>query len=220
MEVDLSVGEPDIGSVRAGDTVNFNVLAYPNRVFSGVVSQVRKDPVTVSNVVTYTTVVLVNNDDQALLPGMTANATINVQTAKNAFVVPLAALSYVPAFTGQHRANGTHRAPAAASGNAGAKSASPWGATTGSASSAIVAGAQSRVFVERNGKLVRVPVSVQLVSGTQAAVAPAGDATLVAGDQVVTGDGAAAPARAQRAPTAGNPLTGGGAGGGVMRGIH
>jgi HlyD family secretion protein len=218
MEVDLAVGEPDIGSVQAGDTVNFSVLAYPNRVFTGVVSQVRKDPVTVSNVVTYTTVVLVNNKDQALLPGMTANATINVQTAKNALVVPLAALSYVPAFTGGHRGTGTHKAPAA--GGTAAKSASPWGATTGSASSAIVAGAQARVFVERNGKLVRVPVSVTLVSGTQAAVAPAGDATLVAGDQVITGDGAAAPARAQRAPSSGNPLTGGGAGGGAMRGLH
>jgi hypothetical protein len=74
------------------------------------------------------------------------------------------------------------------------------------------------VFVQRNGKLVRVPVSITLVSGTQAAVAPAGDATLVAGDQVVTSDGAAAPARAQRAPA--NPLTGGNSGGGAMRGIH
>lgn len=215
MEVDLAVGEPDIGSVRAGDTVNFSVLAYPNRVFTGVVSQVRKDPVTVSNVVTYTTVVLVNNNDQALLPGMTANATIDVQTAKNAFVVPLAALSYVPAFTGGHRTNGTHRAPSA---TGSATGANPWGATTGSASSAIVAGAQSRVFAERNGKLVRIPVSVSLVSGTQAAVAPAGDATLVAGDLVVTGDGAATPARAQRAPAAANPLTGGG--GNAMRGLH
>jgi hypothetical protein len=67
---------------------------------------------------------------------------------------------------------------------------------------------------------VRVPVSVTLISGTQAAVAPAGDATLVAGDQVVTGDGAATPARAQHAQAASNPLTGGGAQSGAMRGIH
>ena len=214
MEVDLSVGEPDIGSVRSGDTVNFSVLAYPNRVFTGVVSQVRKAPVTVSNVVTYTTVVLVNNKDQALLPGMTANATINVQTAKNALIVPLAALSYTPALAGQH-GNHAHRT---ASVSGSATSASPWGATTGSALSAIVAGARSRVFVERNGKLVFVPVSVSLVSGTQAAVVPAGDATLAAGDQVVTGDGAATPAHATHVQAAANPLTGGG--GAAMRGIH
>jgi HlyD family secretion protein len=220
MEVDLAVGEPDIGSVRAGDTVSFNVLAYPNRTFTGVVSQVRKNPTTISNVVTYTTVVLVDNNDQALLPGMTANATIAVQKAPNALVVPLAALSYTPAFSGTHkRGTGTKHAAAGATAGAASNGASPWGTTTGSASSAIVAGAQSRVFVERNGKLVRVPVSVTLVSGTQAAVAPAGDATLVAGDLVVTGDGAAAPARAQRTQAAANPLTGG-AGGGAMRGLH
>ena len=224
MEVDLAVGEPDIGSVKNGETVNFTVLAYPNRTFTGVVSQVRKNPVITSNVVTYTTVVLVDNNDQALLPGMTANATIDVQKAANAFVVPLSALSYTPAFSGtrQHHAaagaTGTHKAAGAA--GTSASSATPWGATTGSASTAIVAGSQSRVFVERNGKLVRVPVSVTLVSGAQAAVAPAGDATLVAGDQVVTGDGAATPARAPHAQAASNPLTGGGAQGGAMRGIH
>jgi HlyD family secretion protein len=215
MEVDLAVGEPDIGSVKAGENVTFTVLAFPNRTFQGVVSQVRKNPVVTSNVVTYTTVVLVDNNDQVLLPGMTANAMIAVQKAARALVVPLSALSFQPAFNGTHkRAAGATGATAA---NASAPSgASPWGSTTGSASAAIVAGSQGHVFVERNGKLVRVPVSIALVSGTQAAVAPAGDATLAAGDLVVTGGGAVAnPARAQRAPA--NPLTGGGGG---MRGIH
>jgi HlyD family secretion protein len=231
MEVDLAVGEPDIGSVKNGENVDFSVLAFPNRTFHGVVSQVRKNPVVTSNVVTYTTVVLVNNNDQALLPGMTANATIDVQKAPNAFVVPLSALSFTPAFNGTHKrtggAGGTRPAQSAGAGaatpsGAAANGASPWGSTTGSASSAIVAGSNGRVFVQRAGKLVRVPVSIVLVSGTQAAVAPAGDATLAAGDQVVTGGGAdTKSARAPRA--AGNPLTGGGAGapgGGSLRGIH
>ena len=207
MEVDLAVGEPDIGSVKNGETVNFTVLAFPNRTFTGVVSQVRKNPVITSNVVTYTTVVLVDNDDQALLPGMTANATIDVQKAPNAFVVPLSALSFAPAFSGS--TSGTHHRAAGAA---------PWGSTTGSASATIAAGSQGRVFVQRDGKLVRVPVSITLVSGAQAAVAPAGDATLVAGDQVVTGDGATAPVHAQRA--AANPLTGGNSSAAAMRGIH
>jgi HlyD family secretion protein len=199
MEVDLAVGEPDIGSVRDGEAVDFTVLAYPNRTFHGVVSQVRKDPVTTQNVVTYTTVVLVDNADQALLPGMTANATIDVQKAPNALIVPLSALSYVPPFTGSHQ----HAAkPNAAHAAAGA----PWGSTLGTAASAIVAGSTGRVFLERNGNLVRVPVSITLVSGAQAAVAPAGD-------------GGAAPARAARGASASNPLLGGGAAGG-MRGVH
>ena len=227
MEVDLAVGEPDIGSVKNGEDVSFTVLAFPNRTFHGVVSQVRKNPVVTSNVVTYTTVVLVDNDDQALLPGMTANATIGVQKAANAFVVPLSALSFTPAF------NGTHKRSAGATGNAAAKpgaagatapqtanGGAPWGQTTGSASAAIVAGSQGHIFVQRNGKLVRVPVSITLVSGTQAAVAPAGDATLAAGDQVVTGGGADAKSTARAQRPAGNPLAGGGAGGGATRGIH
>lgn len=214
MEVDLAVGEPDIGSVKNGENVNFTVLAYPNRTFHGIVAQVRKNPVVTQNVVTYTTVVLVNNNDQALLPGMTANATIGVQKAANALVVPLSALSFQPAFSG----SGTHRRPAGASGSG--TGAAPWGNTVGSSSAAIVAGSDGRLFVERDGKLVRVPVTVTLVSGTQAAVAPAGDATLAAGDQVVTGGGAAAPARAPRSQAPANPLTGGGGAGGAMRGIH
>ena len=116
MEVDLAVGEPDIGSVKNGETVDFTVLAFPNRTFTGIVSQVRKNPTTISNVVTYTTVVLVDNNDQALLPGMTANATINVQKAPNALIVPLAALSFQPAFNG--KGNGSHRRPAGAAGAA------------------------------------------------------------------------------------------------------
>jgi HlyD family secretion protein len=230
MEVDLAVGEPDIGSVKTGEQVDFSVLAFPNRTFHGVVSQVRKNPVVTSNVVTYTTVVLVDNNDQALLPGMTANATIDVQKASKALVVPLSALSFTPAFNGTRKrgsgATGTRPARTAgangaAPSGAASNGASPWGNTTGSASAAIVAGSNGRVFVQRNGKLVRVPISIVLVSGTQAAVAPAGDATLAAGDQVVTGGGATAQPRTARTQTGGNPLTGGGApGGGAMRGIH
>lgn len=219
MEVDLAVGEPDIGSVKNGENVNFTVLAFPNRTFHGVVAQVRKNPVVTQNVVTYTTVVLVNNNDQVLLPGMTANASIGVQKAANALVVPLSALSFQPAFNG----NGSHHRPAGAAGtpraaSAGGPSAAPWGNTLGSSSAAIVTGSRGRVFAERDGKLVRVPVTITLVSGTQAAVAPAGDATLAAGDQVVTGGGAAAPTRAPRSQAPANPLAGGGGGG--LRGIH
>jgi HlyD family secretion protein len=203
MEVDLAVGEPDIGSVRPGEAVDFTVLAYPARTFHGVVSQVRKNPVTTSNVVTYTTVVLVDNADQALLPGMTANATIHVQTASNALVVPTAALGYAPAFGG----SGTHH-------HAAGTTASPWGATTGAPATALTSGSQGRIFVLRAGKLVRVPVALTLVTSTQAAVTPQNGATLAAGDAVVTGDSAnAGAARPQHAGAAvPNPLAGGAAG--------
>ena len=94
MEIDLAVGEPDIGSVRVGQSVDFTVLAYPSYTFHGNVAQVRENPTTIQNVVTYDTVVYENNTDGRLRPGMTASASIKVAHADNALVVPLAALSF------------------------------------------------------------------------------------------------------------------------------
>ncbi len=95
MEVDLAVGEPDIGSVAVGDHVTFTVLAYPN-TFAGTVSQVRQNPTVVSNVVTYDTVVIVDNKNGLLRPGMTANALVQTQSINGALIVPLQALEWQP----------------------------------------------------------------------------------------------------------------------------
>lgn len=222
MEVDLSVGEPDIGNVRAGETVTFTVLAYPNRTFVGKVSQVRINPTITTNVVTYTTVVLVDNSDGKLLPGMTANASIQTAKAANAIVVPVAALAY----SGTRPVNGTRRArtgstTAATDAVAGPRmpaNASPWGKTSGSAATPVAAGGTGRVFVRRDGKLVRVPVKITLVNATLAAVVPLEGARLGTADAVITGDSTSVPVGAGPANrAASNPLAGGGAG---MRGIR
>jgi HlyD family secretion protein len=211
MELDLAVGEPDIGRVRPGDRVDFTVLAYPNRTFHGTVEQVRQNPTTVSNVVTYTTPVLVDNRDGALRPGMTANATIEVAHVDNASIVPLAALGYQPpsgavARNGQRRSGGTRGTTAGKGGTApSASSNSPWGATGASSGGAVTAGSTGRIFVLHSGKLQPVPVKVGLVSATQASVTPL-RGEVQAGDQVVTGDDQAA--RASHA-SANNPLLGG-----------
>jgi len=202
MEVDLSVGEPDIGNMRAGDAVDFTVLAYPNRMFHGKVSQVRINPTTTNNVVTYTTVVLVTNTDGQLLPGMTANASIHIAESANALIVPLAALSYTPpaGTAGSGPRTGARRTGTAAAGGTGTRAAgnaSPWGATTGGASSTLAAGSTGRVFVQRNGALVRVPVKIDLVNASTAAVEPT-SGTLTTSDMVVTGDSS----KAARAPAA------------------
>lgn len=174
MEVDINVGEPDIGGVKQGDTVNFTVLAYPNQVFTGKVTQVRINPTTVNNVVTYDVVVDVNNSTGQLLPGMTANATVVVASAPNALVVPLSAV---------HAATlrGTSGAPQGDT----ATAANPWGGSAGGSSS-VISGESATITVQRNGKIQRVPVQVGLVTTTQAAVTPANGATLAAGDKVVT----------------------------------
>lgn len=180
MEVDIGVGEPDIGNVRAGNAVNFSVLAYPNQTFRGVVSQVRVNPTTVQNVVTYTVIVLVDNKLNKLLPGMTANANLVVTTKKNALIVPTQALAYRPSTTARQ---GTQRSAAS--------SASPWGQAGPGTAGAVVAGSSGMLFVLRDGKAHAVPVRVDLVSGTQAAVRPL-RGELNVNDAVITGDGTSA----------------------------
>jgi HlyD family secretion protein len=220
MEVDLSVGEPDIGNMHAGDAVDFTVLAYPTRVFNGTVSQVRINPTTTNNVVTYTTVVLVANTDGQLLPGMTANASIHIAQSTNALTVPLAALSYNPpsGAAGSAPRTSTRRTGAAtgAGTRAAGSSASPWGATTGGASSGLAAGATGHVFVQRNGALVRVPVKIDLVNASTAAVEPT-RGTLTTSDVVVTGDSSKAARAPSASPANRNPLAGAAP---STRGIH
>lgn len=195
MEVDINVGEPDIGNVKPGDSVNFTVLAYPTQVFHGTVKEVRINPQTVNNVVTYQVIVDVANQKGQLLPGMTANATINVASVRNALVVPLSALR-----------------------QRGSSSQSPWGQTSagGGASAAILAGQNAMLTVQRDGKLQRVQVNVQLVTSTQAAVMPINGATLSEGDAVIT---SLRQASGDRTGAGRSPLTPGGPTRGATRGI-
>ena len=78
MQITAAVAEADIGSVQEGQTVTFTADAYPNRNFKGVVTQVRNAPKTTSNVVSYDTIINVDNPDLKLRPGMTANVSIVV----------------------------------------------------------------------------------------------------------------------------------------------
>ena len=96
MQVEAVVDESDVGQVRAGETVGFGVDAYPNDEFKGVVTQVRLQPQTVQNVVSYTAIVSVDNSQLLLKPGMTANVRIEVARSPNALRVPAVALRFRP----------------------------------------------------------------------------------------------------------------------------
>ena len=96
MQIDTNVSESDVGGVKEGDTASFTVDAYPKRVFRGKVTQVRVNPQTVQNVVTYDAVIGAANDDLALLPGMTASTSTIVDQRLDALRVPDQALRYVP----------------------------------------------------------------------------------------------------------------------------
>mgnify|MGYP002731371292 CR=1 FL=1 len=96
MRIEASVSEADIGKVKQGQEVDYTLDGYPDKVFKGVVSQVRLASTTTNNVVTYTVVVDVNNPDGILIPGMTANIEIITNKKENILTVPHAALKFVP----------------------------------------------------------------------------------------------------------------------------
>lgn len=100
MQIDTSYAEADVGSIRVGQQATFRVDAFPNRNFRGEVRQVRLNPTTQQNVVTYDVVVSVDNPDQVLMPGMTAYVNIMVAQRKDVLQVPNAALRFRPADAG------------------------------------------------------------------------------------------------------------------------
>ena len=97
MEIAASIDETDVGRVRPGQRVTFTVSAYPGREFEGTVKHVRMGSQTVSNVVTYTGIVSIENPKMELLPGMTASVKIETDARADALLAPNAALRWKPA---------------------------------------------------------------------------------------------------------------------------
>ncbi len=181
MELDIAVGEPDVGAVRAGQRVSFTVLAYPGRTFLATIDQVRQNPTVVNNVTTYDTVAYPNNRDGALRPGMTANAQITIEDYPNAAVLPLAALQWRPTAAVAKR----YRIVPAPNGGEGIPvGSSAWGATGATANFAVAVGAQGSCYVLENRTLRGVGVTVLAIDGTRVGVkVDAG--RLAPGDNVV-----------------------------------
>ncbi len=96
MELQVKVDEADVGTVKLGQSASFTVSAWPGRNFPATIERVGLGSTITDNVVTYKTVLTVNNDDLALRPGMTATATIVTAQRDNALLVPNAALRFTP----------------------------------------------------------------------------------------------------------------------------
>ena len=92
-----AIDEADIGQVKQGQRVTFTVDAFQEDKFKGSVQEVRLNPTTTSNVVTYTVVITAENPDQKLLPGMTATCTIVTLEVEDAIAIPVKALKFTPA---------------------------------------------------------------------------------------------------------------------------
>ncbi len=169
MQVDTSVGEADVGRLRAGMPATFTVDAYPGEVFEGTVRQIRNSPQTVQSVVTYDAVVDVSNAELKLKPGMTASVTFVWARKGDVLRVPNAALRFRPPagalqFASGAEAGGTEQP----------------GATSG-ASQGVRA-----VWALRDERPVRVRVRAGLSDGS---VTELVEGDLRAGDRVVTDAG-------------------------------
>lgn len=127
MKLIINVDEADIGQVRTGQHATFRVDAYPDQLFESAVREVRSTPQTSNGVVTYPTVLTVDNAERLLQPGMTATAEITVAEVRDALVVPNAALRFTPPETQSPAAQGGFlpRPPASQSGDRSADAASP-----------------------------------------------------------------------------------------------
>ncbi len=105
MQIEVNVSEADIGKVKEGQDVQYTLDGYPDSTFYGKVTQVRLDSTTTSNVVTYTVIVSVSNEDLKLKPGMTANVSIITKESKDVMCAPSIALKFSPETNGQKYKN-------------------------------------------------------------------------------------------------------------------
>ena len=96
MQVNASVDEADIGHITPSAAVQFTVDAFPNDRFNGKIAEVRLNPQTVQNVVTYSVIISVDNSALKLKPGMTANITMTTDSRTDALKLPNASLRYLP----------------------------------------------------------------------------------------------------------------------------
>ena len=96
MQIEALVSEADIGKIKSGQSVKFQVDAYPGKFFSGSVNLVRLEPEVEQNVVSYKVIVNVENSEGFLLPGMTAQALITVMKRENVLLIPIASLRFSP----------------------------------------------------------------------------------------------------------------------------
>ena len=175
MRIDSSFAEADIGKIKPGQKVRFTVDAFPNRTFTGEVQQIRLNPTTTQNVVTYNVRVSLQNPDEILLPGMTAYVSIAVAKRDDALMVPNAALRFKPAET----------EPIAGE---KAKPASDEKKRHGEGKGKKRDSSSGTVYVI-NGKQLK-PVSIQLgISDNRSTEVVSGE--LKAGDKVVVGEATA-----------------------------
>lgn len=175
MQIHANFAEADIGNIRIGQTVRFTVDAFPNRNFKGVVNQIRLNPTTVSNVVTYDVVINVDNPEQILLPGLTAYVNIAVAERKDALLVPNAALRFKPSNTDHTKSADTSKS--------GSNHAN--GEKQGDGIKPKRDSFSGKVYVLRQNELVPVSVTLGITDNRNTEIV---SGELKVGDQLILGE--------------------------------
>jgi HlyD family secretion protein len=155
MELIVDVDEADVGHIQEGQAATFSVAAYPNRTFDARIVQARFGSTTTSGVVTYETVLKVDNPDLSLRPGMTATADIVVKKIENAVLVPSGALRFTPPVQEEKKPS------TGLLGSLLPRPPSPAGQQREDA----VAGKQQRVWTLRDEQLLALPVTIGSAGG-------------------------------------------------------
>jgi len=220
MQVIANIDQADIGLVENAKSVKFGVDAFPGKDFDGKIEQMRLNPVTVQNVVTYSVVMDVDNPEQKLKPGMTANLTITIDERNNVLKVPNSALRFTPQDgSGQRAAGGNGNGQGRR--QSGGGDASPRNGNAGNGtdvqfapSTAPVLAGQTRIVwvLGQDGKPQRRRIKVGLTDGASTEVV---EGNLVEGELVITGQTLSSASRTNTnqgsAPGFGSaPRTGGG----------
>ena len=182
MRIDSSFAEADIGKIREGQKVRFTVDAFPDRNFTGEVQQIRLNPTTTQNVVTYNVRVSLENPDHILLPGMTAYVNIGVAQRKDVLLVPNAALRFKPAEAAEAAADKGGEKPAAATGPGSARNGN---AGDGKGRGKKREGNNGRVYVVEGRTIKPVQVQIGITDNRNTEVL---GGELKPGDTVVIGD--------------------------------
>ncbi len=230
MQVIANIDQADIGLVEQAKSVKFSVDAFPGKDFDGKIAEMRLNPTNVQNVVTYNVVINVDNPEQKLKPGMTANLTITIDERNNVLKVPNAALRFTPPDASGQRGGGSGAGAGSQGQGQGRRRQQQQGdAAQGSggsgsenrfapASAPVLPGQVRVVWVlGQDGKPERRRITVGLSDGSATEVV---DGNLNEGDMVITGQtltGANRPASTTTPPGFGGAPRGAGGGGGGRR---
>ena len=217
MQVIANIDQADIGLVEQAKSVKFSVDAFPGKDFDGKIAEMRLNPVNVQNVVTYNVVINVDNPEQKLKPGMTANLTITIDERNDVLKVPNSALRFTPQDATRQRGNNSAGGQGQNGQGQGQRRQRQQGDNSNFApSSAPVLQGQTRIVwvLGQDNKPERRRITVGLSDGAATEVV---DGDLREGDMVITGQTISGSSSAQnnqsRPPGFGNaPRVGGGGG--------